>query len=375
MERAYFHQDPILLTPGPLSTTMRTKQAMLKDWGTWDESFHEMTQTLCAKLLKIIDGEEDFTCIPMQGSGTYAVEASVSTLIPRKDSCTLVLINGLYGQRSRTILEYMGKKHLVLDKGDYLPPMPDEVEALFKKHPDITHVLCVHCETCSGIINPVKEIGALCKTYGKILILDAMSSFGAIPLTIHDVHYDALISSANKCIEGVPGFAFVLVRTELLKKSKGHSMSFCLDLYDQWEGFSKPIMWRFTPPAHVIAAFLEALLQHEEEGGCAGRLERYQANQRTLISGMRSLGLITLLEEPWLSPILTTFLAPADNRFTFKQFYTELKSQGFIIYPGKLISQDSFRIGTIGQLTPEIMHRFVDAVGMALSRMGITPIM
>ncbi len=361
--------EPYLLTPGPLSTSYAVKQAMLRDWGSWDTEFRAMTAELRARLLALTDDHEDaLDCVPMQGSGTFAVEAMLGSFIP-KDGKVLVLSNGAYGKRIAQTLVYLGRDHVVIDKGDYLPPRGAEVAAALAADHDITDVVVVHCETSSGILNPIAEISDVVRAAGKRFLVDSMSAFGAIPLT--GVRYDVLVSSANKCIEGVPGFGFVIARKSALAAAKGRSHSLALDVHAQWQVMNKTGQWRFTPPTHVVAAFLAALRAHAAEGGVAARGARYGKNRDVMVAGMRRLGFETLLKDRWLSPIIVTFFCPAHKAFSFSQFYDLMKEKGFIIYPGKLTVVDSFRIGCIGQLDEHVMRAVVKAAGEALLEMGV----
>ncbi len=363
--------EPYLLTPGPLTTSLTVKRAMLRDWGSWDDDFRAMTKTLRAKLIAMMGpGGEAFDCVPMQGSGTFAVESALGTLIPR-EAKTLVLANGAYGMRAALTLKYLGREHVVLDKGDYLPPRGAEVAAILAADPAISYVVAVHCETSSGILNPLVEISDAVEAAGRKLLVDAMSSFGAIPVEPAQMRYEALVSSANKCIEGVPGFGFLLARREALEAAKGTAQSLSLDAHAQWQTMNATGQWRFTPPTHTVAAFLEALRAHEAEGGVAGRGARYARNRDVVVAGMRDLGFETLLADRWLSPIIVTFFCPADPAFSFARFYDLMKARGFIIYPGKLTRVDSFRIGCIGQLDEAVMTRVVDAARTALEEMGV----
>jgi 2-aminoethylphosphonate-pyruvate transaminase len=362
--------EPFLLTPGPLTTALAVKQAMLRDWGSWDGDFRAMTAELRRRLLRIAGAAEDWDCVPMQGSGTFSVEAMLGTFLPR-DGRALVLANGAYGQRIAQTLRCMGRAHSVIDKGDYLPPRGAEVAAALDADPSITHVVLVHCETSSGILNPVEEIAEVTAAKGRRFLLDSMSGFGALPLDLSRLPCEAVVSSANKCIEGVPGFGFVLARKSALAAAEGRCHSLSLDLHAQWAYMEKTGQWRYTPPTHAVAAFLAALDLHAAEGGARGRLARYADNRDTMIAGMRRLGFQTLLEDRWLSPIIVTFFAPADPRFDFGRFYGLLKARGFIIYPGKLTVVDSFRIGCIGQVDAAIMRRLVAAAGAALAEMGV----
>lgn len=364
-------RDPYLLTPGPLTTSRRTKEAMLRDWGSWDSSFNEITADVRRRLVAMAGGGNAYDCVPLQGSGTYCVEAMLSSFVPR-DGWVLVLMNGAYGQRAARTLQYLGRDFLKLDKGDYLPPMPDEVDALLARHPEVTDVVVIHCETSSGILNPLQDIAdVVMKKHGRRLLVDAMSSFGAVPLDVADIPCEALVSSANKCIEGVPGFGFVIAKTSALETAEGRSHSLSLDVHDQWAYMNRTGQWRFTPPTHTVAAFREALDQHEGEGGVPGRLARYSRNRDVLVKGMRQLGFQTLLQDEWLSPIIVTFFCPADPKFGFSRFYDELKARNFIIYPGKLTEAESFRIGCIGQIDEGVVQKLLIAVDEALDVMDV----
>lgn len=352
---------PFLLTPGPITTSMTVKQAMLCDWGSWDSDFRAMTRSLCEQLVACISDTGEFVCVPLQGSGTFAVEATLATLIPQQGKA-LVLINGAYGRRMTQILDYLGRAYVVLDKGDYAPPRADEVSAILQQDSGISHVLMVHCETSSGILNPVAEIAAIVEQHDRRLIIDSMSAFGAIDIRATDLRFDALISSANKCFEGVPGFSFALLRRTVLEASAGNAHSLSLDLLDQWRYMNATGQWRFTPPTHVVAAFIQALREHAAEGGVAGRFTRYRRNQQRLVEGMRQLGFTTLLSDEWQSPIIVTFLSPTDHYFSFQGFYDRLKARNYIIYPGKLTVVESFRLGCIGQLYDAEIDGLLEAV-------------
>lgn len=363
--------EPYLLTPGPLTTSYAVKQAMLRDWGSWDEDFRAMTRAMRDQLLAMLgSGADAFDCVPMQGSGTFAVEAMLSSFVPR-DGKVLVLANGAYGLRAAQTLAYLGRHFVVLDKGDYLPPRGEEVTRMLADDPAISHVIAIHCETSSGILNPLQEISAATYAQGRKLLVDSMSAFGAIPLLPSEIRFEAMVSSANKCIEGVPGFGFVIARKAELEAAKGNCASISLDVHAQWTHLDKTGQWRFTPPTHAVAAFLEALRIHKAEGGVAGRGRRYAVNRDVLVDGMRAIGFETLLADRWLSPIIVTFFCPADPGFEFSRFYDLMKARGFIIYPGKLTVVDSFRVGCIGQLDAEVMRRVVVAAQESLDEMGI----
>ena len=362
--------DPFLLTPGPLTTSRSVKEAMIHDWGSRDARFLALNRNVMERLPEIIHGEVDFVTVPMQGSGTFAVEAMLTTFIPR-DGETLVLINGAYGQRARRILEIAGRKVASYETPEDTPPDPAEVERILTASPGITHVFVVHCETTSGILNPVEAIAEIAARLGRRLLIDAMSAFGALPLDSREVPFDAVAASANKCLEGVPGLGFVIARREAIAAAKGNATTLTLDLYDQHQNFLKTGQFRFTPPIHVIAAFHQALEEFWAEGGVAGRGGRYRENGRILIGGMRSLGFRTLLPDPLQAPIIATFHMPVNPKFVFQRFYDALKDRGFVIYPGKLTVADSFRIGCIGRLYPDDMLAALDAVRDVLREMDV----
>ena len=363
--------EPYLLTPGPLTTAYEVKEAMLKDWGSWDEDFRDLTKKLRKSLLSLLGPRKNlYDCVPIQGSGTFAVESMLGTFVP-KDGKLLVLANGAYGLRAAQTMDYLNRDYHLLDKGDYLPPRGSEVAGILENDKAITHVLVIHCETSSGILNPLEEIGAAVKSAGRKLLIDSMSAFGAVPVDPEKIDFEAMVSSANKCIEGVPGFGFVFAKLSALEAAKGNCHSLSLDVEAQWSAMEKSGQWRFTPPTHVVAAFLTALEIHEEEGGVAGRGARYTNNRDVMVSGMRDLGFETLLDERWLSPIIVTFFCPADRAFEFTNFYDLMKSEGYIIYPGKLTVVDSFRIGCIGRMDAHVMKGVVSAAKKALETMGV----
>jgi len=363
-------QDPWLLTPGPLTTTFDTKRAMLHDWGSRDATFIDTNQRVRDRLLAIAEAEESHVCVPLQGSGTFAVEAAIATVLPR-DGKALVLINGAYGTRMTKILDYLGRAYLTLETAEDVPPTATDVDVLLKSDPGITHVLAVHCETTSGILNPIEEIAGVVANHGRSLIIDAMSAFGAIPLSAKDVPFDAVMASSNKCLEGVPGMGFAIIRKSVLEACAGNAHSLSLDLYDQWVSMEKTKQWRFTPPTHVIVAFDKAIEQFEVAGGVDGRNARYRNNARILIEGMRGMGFETLLSDNLQAPIIITFKMPGHPNFDFQGFYDALKDKGFVIYPGKLTVAPSFRIGCIGALGEDEMKGALHAVKETMETMGV----
>jgi 2-aminoethylphosphonate-pyruvate transaminase len=362
--------DPILLTPGPLTTSMQTKSAMLSDWGSWDGSFNALTASVCRDLVAIVDAQSDHVCVPLQGSGTFAVEAALGTLVPRKGK-VLVPDNGSYCKRIVRILGYLGRESVVLPHGEQEPADPERIDAALTADPAITHVAQVHCETGTGILNPLPEIAMTVAKHGRSLIIDAMSSYGAIPVDARALRFDAMIAASGKCLEGVPGMGFVITRRTALERSAGNSCSLVMDLLDQWQYMQKTGQWRFTPPTHVVAALRAAIDQYQAQGGLPARLVRYTANCAALVSGMRALGFKTFLPDALQAPIIVTFHAPPDPAYDFGEFYALVRERGFILYPGKLTAVDTFRVGCIGAIGADTLSRAVSAVADTLREMGV----
>ncbi|MBW8619050.1 MAG: 2-aminoethylphosphonate--pyruvate transaminase [Hyphomicrobiales bacterium] len=361
---------PYLLTPGPLTTTPAVKEAMLRDWGSWDADLRAVVASIRSDLLDIADAAQGFECVLLQGSGSYGVEAALGSFAP-KNKKTLMLTNGAYGERAIKALSYMNRDFISYETDELEAPSAEEVAALLKSNPDIGAVFLVQCETTSGIVNPIEDIAAVAQKAGCIVILDAMSSFGAMDLSMKRMGIDVLISSANKCIEGVPGFTYILARRDLLEASQGASHSLSLDLYEQWAYMQKSGQFRYTPPTHTLVAFAKALEQHKAEGGAPGRLARYKKTAKALRDGMRRIGLTPLLGDNETGPIIQTFATPRDPNFDFTRFYEGLKQRGFIIYPGKLTKKPSFRVGNMGALDHEVMEMLVDATEATLKAMNI----
>ncbi|MBH3427455.1 2-aminoethylphosphonate--pyruvate transaminase [Pseudomonas alkylphenolica] len=364
---------PILLTPGPLTTSSRTRQAMMVDWGSWDRDFNQLTASLCEQLLAIVNGADSHHCVPLQGSGTFAVEAAIGTLVPR-DGKVLVLINGAYGQRLAKICKVLGRAYSTFETAEDQPTTAADVDRLLAADTAITHVALIHCETSTGILNPLPEIAQVVARHGKRLIIDAMSSFGALPIDASEVPFDALIAASGKCLEGVPGMGFVFANKAALAAAEGNSPSLAMDLQDQHAYMAKTGQWRFTPPTHVVAALHEALLQYNEEGGLPARHQRYADNCKTLLDGMAAIGLRSFLPAEIQAPIIVTFHAPNDPRYQFKDFYERVKAKGFILYPGKLTQVETFRVGCIGVVGPDGMQAAVNAVAQVLREMEVLDI-
>jgi 2-aminoethylphosphonate-pyruvate transaminase len=364
-------RDRILLTPGPLTTTLRTKLAMLHDWGSWDADFNAVTAGVRRRLLDIVRGHDSHVVVPLQGSGTFSVEAAVATVVPR-DGHVLVLDNGAYCKRAARLTQMMGRRVSVLGFDEDAPVSPAVLDERLRSDASISHVVLIHCETGAGVENPLAAVAAVCQRHDRGLIVDAMSSFAALPIDAREIRFDALVAASGKCLEGVPGMGFVFVRQAVLDGCAGHSQSLAMDLHDQHAYMEKTGQWRFTPPTHVVVALAEAISQFEEEGGQPARLARYTANCRTLVDGLRALGLKPFLQPDHQAPIIVTFHAPEHPAYDFKRFYAAAKARGFMLYPGKLTTVETFRVGCIGAIGPLEMQQAVNAIGEALRELGIT---
>ncbi|TLZ01492.1 MAG: 2-aminoethylphosphonate--pyruvate transaminase, partial [Gammaproteobacteria bacterium] len=323
--------EPYLLTPGPLTTSLRTKQSMLRDWGSWDGDFNSITGRVRERLLQIVHGSGTHECVPMQGSGTFSVEAAVGTLVPRAGH-VLVPQNGAYCQRIARICRVLGRRLTTIDYAENTQVAAADIERALRADPSITHVALVHCETSTGILNPLEEVAQVVSRHGRGLIVDAMSSFGALEIDARTTPFDAVVAASGKCLEGPPGMGFVIVRREPLERCEGNCHSLSLDLHDQWVYMKKTTQWRYTPPTHVVAAFDAAIAQYLEEGGLVARGARYAQNCRTLIEGMSRLGLKSFLPAAIQAPIIVTFFAPESPRYVFKDFYDAVKAHGYILY-------------------------------------------
>ena len=352
-----------LLTPGPLTTTDTVKQEMLFDHCTWDDDYKKITQEIRAKLLTLAGvSDKDYTAVLMQGSGTFGVESVLTSVIGREDKL-LIVSNGAYGERMGDIAEHASISRLIYKQAYDKVPDPEVIGMLLEENPDITHVSMVHSETTSGILNDIAAGAGVVKKAGKTFIVDAMSSFGGVDIPVGELGIDFLISSANKCIQGVPGFSFIIANREKLMESKGKARSLSLDLYDQWETMEKDGKWRFTSPTHVVLAFARALEEMEAEGGIEARNRRYTDNNRLLIRRMKAMGISPYIGEEYQGPIITTFFYPENHSFTFSEMYEYIKERGYAIYPGKVTEAETFRIGNIGEIYEEDINKLCDILG------------
>jgi len=363
---------PYLLTPGPLTTSRTVKLALMADWGSRDVEFRKLVKEVRQELLRLAGCDDTYDCVIMQGSGTFAIEAALGAFAPSKRKQTLVVANGAYGERAASILERIGRRHVKISKTDTTQLQSKHFALQLEEDPSISHVWLIHCETTSGIVNPLADLGRAVKARDRVFMVDAMSSFGALDINMVRDNIDVLVSSSNKCIEGIPGFSYVLAKKDLIMASEGQSHSVVLDLYEQWKGLEANGQFRFTPPTHALVAFREALRELDAEGGVAARGERYRRNAQVLLRGMAEIGIKPLLSDNEAGPIIQTFLTPSDENFHFDVFYEALRERGFAIYPGKLTKRDSFRIGTIGHLDEKVMERVVVAIKDVLAEMNVT---
>lgn len=348
-----------LLTPGPLTTTDTVKQVMMEDHCTWDDDYKQITQRIRSKLLELAHvSAEEYTAVLMQGSGTFGVESTLTSSVG-KNGKLLIAANGAYGERMEDIAKHAGLNYKILNFHYNQTPDAAVIAAELENDPGITHVAMVHSETTSGILNDIASVAKVVKAAGKTFIVDAMSSFGGVEIPVEELGIDFIISSANKCIQGVPGFSFIICRRSALKKCEGQAVSLSLDLYDQWKGMEKDGKWRYTSPTHVVLAFAQALDELEAEGGIPARNCRYADNNRMLIAGMEKLGFRTYIDKEIQGPFITTFFYPENANFSFEEMYTFVKERGYAIYPGKLTDADTFRLGNIGEIYAEDVEKII----------------
>lgn len=349
-----------LLTPGPLTTTDTVKQEMMFDHCTWDDDYKQITQKIRKDLLKLAQvSEEEYTVVLMQGSGTFGVESVITSSVGREDKI-LVCSNGAYGERMAQIARQAGKNLVVYQEEYHKVPDAQKVKQLLEEDPAITHVGMIHSETTSGILNDIEAVGKVVKEAGKTFIVDGMSSFGGVEIDVRGIGIDFIVSSANKCIQGVPGFSYIICRRDALMNCKGKCSSLSLDLFDQWETMEKDGKWRFTSPTHVVLAFARAMEELVQEGGIPARAKRYRDNNKKLIERMKAMGIRTYIDETHQGPIITTFFYPDSSRFSFEEMYQYIKKRGYAIYPGKVTDADTFRLGNIGEIYADDIDRVCD---------------
>ncbi len=357
-----------LLTPGPLTTSEAVKNEMIVDHCTWDNDYKQITQEIRSELLKLAKvSEQEYTAVLMQGSGTFGVESVIISSVGENEKI-LIITNGSYGKRMVQIASQAKIKHEVYDCHYNERPSANKVAEILANDKSITHVAIVHCETTSGILNDIASVAKVVKAAGCTYIVDAMSSFGGVDISVKELEIDFLISSANKCIQGVPGFSFIICKKAAIENCKEKSPSLSLDLYEQWLEMDKEGKWRFTSPTHVVLAFSRAIKELVAEGGVTAREARYKNNNNILIDGLNKLGIKSYIDREHQSPIITTFFYPENEKFSFVEMYNFIKERGYAIYPGKLTNADTFRIGNIGEIYAEDMTKLCEIFGEYFNR-------
>lgn len=364
-------KDKILFTPGPLMTSTTVKMAMMRDLGSRDYEFKVILQEIKSKLLDIANVKRgEYEVVLMQGSDTFGLESVIGSTIPHNGKL-LAIVNGAYGARIAEMAKILGVNTQVAAYRENTTPDPDHIDKLLRKDPSITNVSVVHCETSSGIMNPIREIGEVVKRHDKIYFVNGIISFGGVPINFQKCNIDYLVAGANKSLEGVPGFSIIFAKTDVLKKTKGYRRSLSLDLYAQWEELEENNEFRFTPPIHTMLALNQALKELEMEGGIEGRAARYKANCKVLIPGMRKMGFREYLFPNLRSYIITSYLDHDHPNYSFDKFYDLLNEKDQIVYPWKLSSWNGFRVGTIGRIYPSDMKILLNAIHESLLEMGV----
>jgi 2-aminoethylphosphonate-pyruvate transaminase len=362
---------PYLLTAGPLTTSRSSKIAMLSDYGAQNEEFRSLVAEIRRELKRLAGGDESHECVLLSGPGAFALEAAFGSFAPAKRKKTLVIVNGRTGEQAVAMLATLDRPHVILEKGDGRVATAEDVTAALDADNDITHIFVTQCEATSGAVTAIEDLGKIAKDRNKVFMVDAQHSFGALPLDMAKDEIDVLISTASGCLEGVPGFSFVLVKRELLIASEGKCHSVVLDLAAQWRDMESLNQFRFTPPTHALVAFRQALRELETEGGIGMRRARYQRNAEELITRMRAMGFTPLLPDTDAGPIVQCFLCPRDSKFVFTDFAEHLRQRGFEVAPGLLAKRASFRIGTIGQINDKVIKSLAKAVEAVLKEMDV----
>ena len=361
-----------LLTPGPLTTSLDTREAMLFDKSPNSPEMVAIVKDIRSYLVSLVGRESEYECVPIQGSSTYGIEAAFHTLVDKTKSKVLVVENGFYGIRLREVLETIGLNIVSLECPVLPPVSGSDVEECVKQNPGITHVALCHCDTGTGVLNPLEEIADVCKKHGIKLMIDAIASFGGFEIMADRLDFEAVMASPNKCLEGVPGVGFVICKKSSLIAGEGRSPSAVLDLYAQWSFMEEKGWFRFTPPTHVLLAIGHAVKRHKAEGGIAPRQKRYRENWKRLVEGLRQHGFVTFMSDTYASPIIATFHDPDDKNYSFEKFYEAMERRGFVIFPGRLTAANTFRIGVLGDLTVDDISLIIEGVLDSMKEIGVT---
>jgi 2-aminoethylphosphonate-pyruvate transaminase len=362
---------PYLLSAGPVTTSRGVKIAMLADYDAWDAEFSQVTRVIRTELKRIAGCDDTYDCVLLQGSGTSIMEAAIGSFCPARRKKTLVVCNGESGERAAQIMERIGRPFVRLAYKETTVPRASDIARTLDEDRNISHVWLAHVELSSGMLNPLQDIAQVVQARGRVMMVDALSSFGGLPLHVIEDGIDVLVSSSGSCLESTPGLAFCLIKRVHLETSVGQCHSLVLDLYAQWKAMESTGQFRFTPPTHTVASLREALSELEAEGGVEGRSKRYQRNGNTLRERLRALGLTLLLADVEASPIIQTVLAPRSATFDFSRFNTALREKGFAISAGNLAHRPSFRIGCIGKVDEKIMRQLVIAIEDVMNEMDV----
>ncbi|WP_118988029.1 2-aminoethylphosphonate--pyruvate transaminase [Photorhabdus sp. CRCIA-P01] len=355
-----------LFTPGPSNTSDRVRAALTCDIGTRTPQMKALTQRLRQQIAEVANCGGDFSVVPLQGSGTFAVEAMLTSLLPTGESC-LILVNGPYGERMVDICQIYELPHHVLYTDPLKPISVTDVVDYLESHPDIASLALIHFETGIGILNPLAALLELAEQRGKSVFVDSMSAFGLLPISFTSPALQAVAASSNKILHGAPGLGFVIARSSALEQPRLRR-TLSLNLQAQYHGFQHDGMWRFTPPVQVIAALSCAISEYMQQGGQAARLRRYQQIASRVIGGLAQWGIQPLVTEIYGAPVITTFVLPFSSNVLSARLLSErLLSYQLVIYPSQVSEVNSFRIGFIGELTDHDVDRLIAAIGEIVS--------
>ncbi|GAA0602674.1 2-aminoethylphosphonate--pyruvate transaminase [Craurococcus roseus] len=364
----------LLLIPGPVRTHPETRAAMAADIAPWDNDFRPVYASVRERVRAVAGGVEgEHATLPLQGCGHFILEAALRTFVPA-GAKVLVPTNGAYGTRAARLVREAGRRVVALPGPDTRPVTSAEVASALEHDAEIGHVLMVHHETGSGIVNDPAAIGAAVRAAGRRLIMDSVSAFGALPFSMAEhPECDAVVFTSGKCLEGMPGIGFAVARVDRVLECEGNAGSWSFDLHDVYthalrSGWGS---FRFTPPAQALRAFSVALDLYGREGGQKARLARYTENARVLYDGVLGLGLRPYLERRHQGPVIVTVHQPQHPAFALQRFVDELKARGVLISNFSCTEAPSFRVGCIGAVTPAEMRGAVAAMGEALEAMGV----
>ena len=348
----------ILLNPGPATTTNTVKQALVvPDICPREEEFGALTQSVLKKIVKVVNGQSTHSTVIFAGSGTAGVEAALSSVVPENGKI-LILNNGAYGKRAETIIQAYGISHrtIQIEWGNF--PEISQIENIIKEETKLTHFFFVHHETTTGMLNPLADMLELCVKHELISIVDAMSSYAGLPIDLQRHQIDYLISSSNKCIQGMAGVSFVIANKERLKAtSKVSPRNLYLNLWNNHSYIEQTGQFQFTPPVQIVYALNQALDEFFKESQ-SGRTARYVKSYETLLKGIEETGLKMLLPKSQHSKLLTAIVEPKSTEYNFKEMHDHFYENNVTIYPGKGAKKDTFRIANIGAIDYRDMKFF-----------------